>query len=52
MIKIYFELAKAKVINYVKTSWNSDSIFDKGKIVFIGIGLFFVLWKIIYNIFV
>ena len=23
MIKIYFELAKAKVINYVKTSWNS-----------------------------
>jgi len=52
MIKIYFELAKAKVIHYVKTSWNSDSIFDKGKIVFIGIGLFFVLWKIIYNIFV
>ena len=52
MIKIYFELAKAKVIDYIKTSWNSDSIFDKGKVIFIGIGLFFVLCKIIYNLFV
>ena len=52
MIKIYFELAKQKVIDYVKTSWNSDSIFDKGKVIFIGIVLFFVLWKIIYNLFV
>ena len=52
MIKIYFELAKAKVINYVKSSWNSDSVFDKGKIIFLGILTFFVLWKIIYSIFV
>lgn len=52
MIKVYFELAKAKVINYVKSSWNSDSIFDKGKIIFLGIFAFFILWKIIYDIFV
>ncbi len=47
MIKIYFELAKAKVINYVKTSWNSDSIFDKGKLIFIGSVLLLILIALI-----
>jgi len=47
MIKIYFELAKAKVINYVKSSWNSDSIFDKGKLIFIGSVLLLILIALI-----
>ena len=47
MIKIYFELAKAKVINYVKTSWNSDIIFDKGKLIFIGSVLLLILIALI-----
>ena len=47
MIKMYFELAKAKVINYVKTSWNRDSIFDKGKLIFIGSVLLLILIALI-----
>lgn len=51
MIKMYLEYAKDKVVNYVKKSWKSDSIFDKGKIIFIGVLIFFLLWKIVYSIF-
>lgn len=51
-MKQYWDIAKKKVIDYVTVNWNSDSIFHKGKIIAIGVVLFFILWKILYEIFV
>ena len=39
-MKQYWDIAKKKVIDYVTVNWNSDSIFDKGKIIAIGVVLF------------
>lgn len=51
-MKQYWDIAKKKVIDYLKVNWNSDSIFHKGKIIAMGVVLFFILWKILYEIFV
>ena len=51
-MKKYWELIKTKVKSFVITNWNSDRIFDKGKIIAIGIVLFFILWKLIYSLLV
>jgi hypothetical protein len=52
MIKKYYDIAKAEVIKWIFNGWNSDSIFEKGKVIFVGFVLFFILWKLIYSIFV
>lgn len=51
-MKQYWDIAKKKVIDYVTVNWNSDNIFDKSKIIAMGVVLFFILWKILYAIFV
>ena len=52
MMKKYWNQIKYSVISYAVTNWNSDRIFDKGKIIAIGLVIFFILWKLIYSIFV
>ena len=52
MIKKYWSIVKEAAIDWVVDNWKSDLIFDKGKVIFVGIVLFFVLIKIIYDIFV
>ena len=52
MIKKYYDIAKAEATKWVVDGWNSDSIFQKGKVIFVGVVLFFILWKLIYSIFV
>jgi len=52
MIKKYWTIVKEAAIDWVVDNWKSDLIFDKGKVIFVGIVLFFVLIKIIYDIFV
>lgn len=47
----YWTLAKEYVKDYITTNWNSDSLFNKGKIIFIGVVVFFILVKIISTIF-
>jgi hypothetical protein len=51
-MKKYWDIVKKQVTDYIKTNWNSDSYFNKGKLIFIGVTLFFVLWKLIYSLFV
>ena len=51
-MKKYWDIAKEQVTNYIISNWRSDSIFDKGKLIFIGVALFFVLWKLLYSLFV
>ncbi len=43
---------KDALIGYAVASWNSGRLFDKGKIIFIGFIVLFLLIKIIYSIFV
>ena len=50
MIKKYYDIAKAEATKWVFNGWYSNSIFQKGKVIFVGIILFFIIWKIIYNI--
>lgn len=50
-MKRYWTVIKEKIKEYVVDNWSSDSFFDKGKIVFIGVVLFFIFIKIIYSIF-
>ena len=52
MIKKYWTIVKEAAIDWVVDNWKSDLIFDKGKVIFVGIVVFFVLIKIIYDIFV
>ena len=52
MIKKYWTLAKQYVKDYITTNWNSDSIFNKGKVIFLGLVAFFLVWKLLYAIFV
>ena len=52
MIKKYWSIVKKAAIDWVVDNWKSDLIFDKGKVIFVGIVVFFVLIKIIYDIFV
>ena len=52
MIKKYWTLAKEYVKDYITTNWNSNSIFNKGKVIFIGLVAFFLIWKLLYAIFV
>ena len=51
MIKKYYDIAKAEVTKWVFGGWNSESIFQKGKVIFVGIIAFFIIWKIVYSIF-
>lgn len=51
MIKKYYDIAKAEAIKWVVDGWNSDSIFQKGKVISVGVVLFFIVWKLIYSIF-
>ena len=51
-MKRYWILAKEKVIDYVSTNWNSKGYYNKSKIIFIGVVLFFMIWKLLYSIFV
>tara|TARA_R100000951_G_scaffold21921_4_gene18222 strand:- start:268 stop:426 length:159 start_codon:yes stop_codon:yes gene_type:complete len=51
MIKKYYDIAKAEATKWVVDGWNSDSIFQKGKVIFVGVVLFFIVWKLIYSIF-
>ena len=52
MIKKYWTIVKEAAIDWVADNWKSDLMFDKGKVIFVGIVVFFVLIKIIYDIFV
>ncbi len=49
-MKEYYELAKMKIKNYILSNWQSDYIFNKGKVVFIGIILLCILLKIVFTI--
>lgn len=51
-MKLYWELTKQRVKDFVTSNWQSERLFDKGKIIAIGLVIFFLLWKLIYNIFV
>ena len=51
MIKKYYDIAKAEATKWVVDGWTSNEIFQKGKVIFVGIVAFFVLCKIIYSIF-
>lgn len=51
-MKKYWEIIKNKVIEYTLLNWYSDSYFHKGKLIFIGVTLFFILCKLIYSLFV
>ena len=46
----FFNNIKQKIKSYLIVNWLSDSIFDKGKIIFMGVVLFFLLVKIIHAI--
>jgi hypothetical protein len=52
MIKKYWSIVKEAAIDWVVDNWKSEYMFDKGKVIFVGIVVFFVLIKIIYDIFV
>ena len=52
MIKKYWSIVKEAAIDWVVDNWKSDLLFDKGKVIFVGVIAFFVLIKIIYDIFV
>lgn len=51
-IKNFYNKAKLNIVYFVVSNWNSDRLFDKGKIIFIGIVLLFLLIKLIYTIIV
>jgi hypothetical protein len=50
-MKKYWLIIKETAKDWVVDNWKSDLIFDKGKVIFVGIVAFFVLVKIIYSIF-
>ena len=50
-MKFYYELIKLRVKNFITDNWNSERLFDKGKIIFIGLVILLILIKIIYSIF-
>jgi hypothetical protein len=52
MIKKYWSIVKEAAKDWLVDNWKSDLIFDKGKVIFVGIVVLFVLIKIIYDIFV
>ena len=52
MIKKYWNIVKEAATDWVVDNWKSDLIFDKGKVIFVGIVVFFVLIKILYSLFV
>ena len=41
------ETIKLSIKKYIHNNWNSDRLFDKGKLIFIGVVLFFLLIKLI-----
>lgn len=49
-MKKYWDFIVDKVKNYVVTNWQKEGYFDKGKIIFIGLVAFFLIWKIIYSV--
>ena len=49
-MKKYWDLVKNKVIQYVETNLESERIFDKGKIIFIGLVVFLLFFKVIHSI--
>ena len=49
-MKEYWDLVKNKVVQYVKTNLESESIFDKGKIVFIAVVVILLFFKFIHSI--
>lgn len=51
-MKKYWDLVKEKVSLYYISNWRSDSIFNKGKLIFISVTAFFILCKFIYSLFV
>tara|TARA_B100001248_G_C27091758_1_gene322923 strand:- start:201 stop:365 length:165 start_codon:yes stop_codon:yes gene_type:complete len=51
MIKNKFKEAKLALVTWILSNWNSDSIFNKGKIIFIGFVLLMIIIKIFYAIF-
>ena len=52
MIKKYWSIIKEAAKDWVVSNWESKYMFDKGKVIFVGIVAFFILWKLIYDIFV
>ena len=51
MIKNKFKEVKLALVTWILSNWNSDSIFNKGKIIFIGFVLLMIIIKIFYAIF-
>ena len=49
-MKGYWDLVKSKVVHYVETNLESERIFDKGKIIFIGLVVFLLFFKVIHSI--
>ena len=50
-MKEYWNLIKNRIELFVVTNWNSNRIFDKGKIIFIGVVLFFIIVNLLYSLF-
>ena len=48
----YWNRTKENIEYFIVSNWYSGRLFDKGKIIAIGVVIFFILWKLIYNIFV
>ena len=52
MIKKYWSIVKEAATEWVVDNWKSELMFDKGKVIFVGIVAFFLIWKLLYAIFV
>lgn len=50
-MKKYWYLIKEKVTDFVVSNWKSDGYYNKTKIIFIAVVLFFMIWKLLYSIF-
>ena len=50
-IKSIYNKGKLAVMAWVILNWTSDKIFNKGKVIFAGVVLFFLLVKLVYSIF-
>ena len=51
MIKKYWSIVKEAAKDWVVDNWKSEYMFDKGKVIFVGIVLLFLFIKILYAIF-
>ena len=51
MIKKYWSIVKEAAIDWVVDNWKSEYMFDKGKVIFVGIVAFFIVVKVLHSLF-